>query len=86
MKRKSQIVWEDPPPRQRGVGSDPWFGRLEPVKQRPNRWARVCAVSTNGAARQAIHRLRHGGVNIPRGKFEFEARGVYVYARYLKRK
>jgi hypothetical protein len=82
-----EIVWEDPPPAKQG-GWLPWRDRLQPLRDRPNEWARVSNFPTVAAARSIAGPLSAGKIAVPEGKWEFTARELEdgrgaIYARYL---
>ena len=70
------VVWEKP-------SFGPWFDRLEPVMERPGKWARVYEAPTPQTANTTASGLRSGRFKIPDGEFEFKYDGIGVYARYL---
>jgi hypothetical protein len=80
------IVFEDPPT---DTVRARWRDRLEPLKQRPRRWARVYISPDYEKARSYAWQLTNEDrYALPKGRFEFKAtrledgRGA-VYARYL---
>lgn len=83
-----EIVWGDPPPRQRGKRSSTvWTRRLTPLMERPNEWAMVADYPTERSAITTASALRNGRLRIPEGRWEFEwgpfdGRGG-LWARYL---
>lgn len=74
------VVWKDPPPKPRS-----WETRLEPLVSEPSRWAFVYKAPTEGTARGVVGRLNKRVYRIPRpdDQWEFEHRGLEVYARYI---
>jgi len=83
-KTDSEIVWEDPPEIKTSSGRPPkWRYRLAPLMGHPNCWARVAEYPKQTGARSAAHHLHTGLLSRPPGRWEFAARGTYVYARYL---
>lgn len=71
------------------IGIDPsrgWVARLEPLKEHPGVWSEVRRYEGRGTARTQVGRLNApdtSEVRIPEGRYEFQARGSTVLARYL---
>ena len=83
----SGIVWEEPPPKQRGRGPAPiWSARLAPVRERPGVWANVGRWHS-----RTVTGLRQGHyAEIAAGEYEVEGREfdrttnlVTLYVRYV---
>ncbi len=74
------VVWKDPPPKERA-----WAVRLEPLVEKPGRWALVHRAPTERTARNTAWRLAKRTYRIPQAHdvWEFEHRGTEVYARYV---
>lgn len=74
------VVWKDPPTKKRS-----WAARLEPLVNKPGRWALVSESPTQGTARTVARRLNKRLYRVPHPEhvWEFEQRGVEVYARYV---
>lgn len=76
-----EIVFRDPPA---PVGrSGTWIYRLAPLLERPEEWARVRVYSSNRNASVAACQLRRGDNKLPPGRWQFVARKLEVYARYM---
>jgi hypothetical protein len=72
------IVWEDPPERLNTPGK--WVQTLAPLIDHPGKWARV-HLGPNAAS--IVSRLRLQKLQAPPGRWEFQASGDKVFARYL---
>jgi hypothetical protein len=79
----SEIEWRDPPARYKGSPPGIWIGLLEQVAQRPGEWACVRRFENLGTAQSRASDLRTGNVKLPPGKWEFAARGLELFARYI---
>lgn len=80
------VVWCDPPE----AAKRPWRERLEPLKERPRRWARVAEYDAPQPCWHLANALRRGRYSRPDGLWEFRTRqietdkpGWGVWARYL---
>lgn len=81
-----ELVWEEPPPSNRGGGNSMtgrFIGMLPALKDRPEQWARLASWSGKSSAASAAKRLRKVG---PAG-YEYkpvirEGRSL-LYARYM---
>ncbi len=74
------VIWQEPP-------KTAWQERLEPVLEKPGKWARVQETSTVEYAHNLAWKLRNRVLNVPEGEWGFKS-GKYkdggaVWARYL---
>ncbi len=85
------VIWKDPPTENAPVKRTyhrPWVTRLEPVMERPGKWALVDIFSHYQKAQRTAYRLTQRAVVLPPGRWEFlavrtEDRGGELYARFL---
>ena len=76
------IEWREPPAgTTQRVGTSQWSKTLEPLMERPTVWAMVRTFNNNAGAASCASRLRK--TNPMAGKWEYVARDLEVFARYL---
>lgn len=81
---ETEIEWRDPPRRGgSGTSADLWSVRLRPLMDRPGEWAMVRRFNVAATTATKASQLRNGRLSIPDGEWEFAARGVELFARYL---
>ncbi len=75
-----EVIWEEPGE----LAGSVWPTRLKPLMEHRARWAMIHEYVNAAAAAAMASQLRRGYIpTVPRGEWEFAARGTKVYARYL---
>lgn len=78
------IKWvNEPPPRRSRGKSGVYIELLTPMMEFPNRWAIIATRPSAQSAWNVVSQLRSGRVKRPEGRWEFESRGLDVYATYI---
>lgn len=90
MQTMSEVIWEDPPVVHNQPGRTKWERRLLPLKEYPERWARVASYETYASAKSTLLKLQASEtrLRVPPGKWEFTwakngDEATHIYARYL---